>query len=104
VWKRGVHNLLHIENKKRYSMAQAENVETVIRWRGVEGKEKDICLLCAEEGNELLKCPKTQRWRQKLPKNKWLHIGEVIAPKNGMSTMSLNREIWVPTHTRLNVN
>jgi len=93
VWKRGVHNLLHIENKKWYSMAQAENLETGDGLGGGSGKEKDICLLCTEEGKELLKGPKAQRWRQKLLKNKWLHIGKVTAPKNGMSTMSLNREI-----------
>jgi len=35
VWKRDVHNLLHIENKKRYSMVQAENLETAVGWGGV---------------------------------------------------------------------
>ena len=34
MWKRGVHNLLHIENKKRYSMAQAENLEIGVVARG----------------------------------------------------------------------
>jgi hypothetical protein len=44
--------------------------------------KKGSCHLCKEEKNIVpipLKCNETQRWRQQLLGNKWLHMNEEIA-------------------------
>jgi hypothetical protein len=55
-----------------------------IRTRGWGGgfTERSRCLLLAGEGSEsyrLLKCPRTQRWREEFMQSKWPEINEQIA-------------------------
>jgi len=45
-----------------------------------------------------------KRWREEILNNIWPHIAEKISQGTLLSIMSLNREIEVPTQTRLHAN
>jgi hypothetical protein len=62
-------NLLHIENRKRYSMVQAENLETGVGWCGGV-RRRTFASYAQRKGKNCRNAQKTQRWRQELPKNK----------------------------------